>query len=138
MSGRDYGKNGRESDSYRGDEYEDGGEGGGITLDTVFDCLRHPRRRFVLYYLRECEVVTMDELAEQIAAQETDTPPEEVDADQRKPIETNLVHVHLPKLADTLIIEYDRRSNTIRHTELPQVLDEILCLIAQYEDDAGA
>lgn len=138
MTDRDCGKIGRESDGYRGDEYGDGREGGVITLDTVFDCLRHPRRRFVLYYLRECEVVTVDELAEQIAAQEADTPPEEVDADQRKSIETNLVHVHLPKLADTLMIEYDRRSNTIRYTEPPRVLDEILCLIAQYEDDAGA
>lgn len=113
------------------------GDGGIATLEVVFRCLTDPKRRFVLYYLQDNEIVTVNELAEQVAGWESEIPPEKVDAEHRERIATELVHTHLPKLADALFIEYDRRSNTIRYTDPPALLDEVLRLIAQLENESS-
>lgn len=109
------------------------GDGGRTTLDAIFGCLHHSRRRFILYYLQDNEKATVDELARQIAAREAAIPPAEVDADQQKRVATSLVHAHLPKLADEVFIEYDQRSNEIRYTEPPALLEEVFRLLARFE-----
>lgn len=112
------------------------GDGGIATLEVIFSCLTNPKRRFVLYYLQDREIVTVDELAEQVAGWETETPPAEVETEHRERIAEELVHTHLPRLADALFIEYDPRSNTIRYTDPPALLDEVLRLTAQLENDS--
>lgn len=129
-------KNGGETGERTESEYGTGKDSGITSLDEIFECLRHPKRRFVLYHLRECEVLTVDELARQVAAWEGEVPPEEVEPDTRKRAATNLIHIHLPKLSDTMFIEYDQRSKTLRYTEPPELLDEVLNLIGQFEDEA--
>jgi hypothetical protein len=111
-------------------------EGGdGITtLEEVFRCLRKRRRRFVLYYLQDEEVATVHELAQEIAAWENEIPREQVDDDQQERIAVSLSHTHLPQLADSLFVEYDRRSNTVRYTEPPALLDEVLQLLKRLEN----
>ena len=113
------------------------GDGGVISLEAVLGCLLAPRRRFVLYYLQERETATVDELARQVAAWERGIPPEEVDADHRRHVETALVHRHLPKLADALFVEYDERSDAVRYTEPPALLEETLRLLARLENGPG-
>lgn len=113
------------------------GDGGVTTLEAIFGCLLDPRRRFVLYYLQDHETTTVDELARQVAAWETGVPLEEVDADRHRRIVTELVHTHLPKLAEALFIEYDHRSGSVRYTEPPALLDEVLRLLAQLENKSS-
>ncbi len=117
-----------------GDDLEQ--DGGKTTVDAVFECLRHPRRRFILSYLREHEMATVEELARQVAAWEAGVPPDEVAEPHRERVTTALVHTHLPKLADEVFIEYDRRSNDVRFTDPPEMLRELLGIVSTFDDDA--
>jgi DNA-binding transcriptional ArsR family regulator len=125
-----------DDDSSSGSPRRKGGEiEGGITsVEEVFKSLLKPRRRFVLYSLRDEEVATVTELAQEIAAWENGIPPAHVDDDQQKRIATSLAHNHLPQMADSLFIEYDRRSNTARYSDPPVLLDEVLQLLDQLEN----
>lgn len=71
--------------------------------------LARRRRREVLYYLLEHELADLETIATRIARMEREGDPER--------IRTDLVHTHLPKLADRGLIEYDRRSGAIRLTD---------------------
>lgn len=108
---------------------------GGITsFEEVLDCLTSRRRRFLLYYLQENETGDVEELAIQIAAWEAEIPLDEVSTDHRERVMSQLVHAHLPKLADAQFIEYDRRSETVRYTEPMTLLDRVLRLLSQLEE----
>lgn len=76
-------------------------------LDVVFTLLSDRRRRIVLNGLRgaEEEWVPVDDLAERIAAWETElVDPATV---SERSIEIDLVHGHLPKLDEAGVIDYD-------------------------------
>lgn len=83
-----------------------------LSADTTFSLLADGQRRRVLAYLSEMQGETADvgDLAEHVA--------DEVD---RRRALTALYHVHLPKLADAGVVEYDRRSETVRYTGDPSV-----------------
>lgn len=102
-------------------------------MDQIFEALTDQTRRFVLYYLRDHEVVSVDDLAREVAAVEAGIPPDGVSEDERERAATRLVHNHLPRLEDARFIEYDPRNHTIRYTEPPAFLDIILRLLAQFE-----
>lgn len=108
-------------------------DGGRITPDVILTCLRSSRRRFILYYLQDHERATVDELARQVAAWEDGVPPAEVATDHQKRVKTALVHTHLPMLADEVVIEYDPRSNEVKYTDPPALLNEVLRLLAKFE-----
>lgn len=112
--------------------------GGSATLREVLEALADPRRRLVLYYLRDEGTATVDELARQIAAREADAPPEDVPEDRRKRLATELTHTHLPALADSLIVEYDRRSSTVSYSHPPGLLEEVLGLLARLDREHGS
>lgn len=103
------------------------------TLDEVLQALSHPRRRSILYYLQDCEVATVDELAEQIVAWETDSWPGKIAEDRRERVASDLIHNHLPKLADTQFVEYDPRSLTVAYTDPPLLLEQTLRLLAHLD-----
>lgn len=121
-------------DSHQLDAFEMKGDGGITSLGEIFDCLTSPKRRFILYYLQENEIADIDELATQIAMREAEAPPDEVSADHRERIVTQLIHTHLPKLVEAQCIEYDRRSSTVRYTSPPTPLDKVLRLLSQLEE----
>ena len=100
--------------------------GGKSALSAVCQCLSHRRRRVVLYYLRDRGTATVEELARHIVAYESDRPPDEIDESELTRVETELHHVHLPKLVDALIAEYDARSNTVRYSDPPGELKTFL------------
>jgi hypothetical protein len=108
-------------------------------LDATLACLAHQQRRHVLYHLREETVVSVEELATELAAHEAGRPPEEVTDQQRRTAQTSLVHNHLPKLVEANLVEYDGRTGTVRHSEPPALLAVILRLLAELEpeDDYG-
>lgn len=69
-------------------------------LTTVFRLLSRPRRRRVLYVLRERGgAVAVERLAEHLLARERD------DGPGRERVEVALRHVHLPKLAAAGAVE---------------------------------
>lgn len=114
-----------------------GTNGGITTLGQVLESLAHPTRRFILYYLQAHEMATVDELVHEVAAWEMELPPDEVPADHRERVATKLTHTHLPKLADSLFIEYDSRSRTVRYSDPPVLLDTVLGLLAHLEEEFG-
>ncbi|WP_436344988.1 DUF7344 domain-containing protein [Natronorubrum sp. FCH18a] len=82
-------------------------------IDTSFDVLRNPSRRALCRYVMrtEADTVTPGTLVDYIA----DRAPDTADRDlERRNLATELRHVHLPKLADTGLIEYDRRDEVVR------------------------
>lgn len=133
MSDGEYDDGDRDVD--KGNEGAVAANGGIPSLGEIFDCLTSSRRRITLYYLQENEIVDVDELVTQIAMKEAKIPSDEVSADRRDRIETQLVHTHLPKLADVQCIEYDRRSATVRYTQPPSLLDKALRLLSQLEEE---
>ena len=100
-----------------------------LTRQDVFEVLSNRRRRCVLHFLRDLragETTSLAELASQVAAWEHDIDVSAVDYERRKSVQTSLYQLHLPKLADKGIVEYDRGSNTIRRTATTERLDLFL------------
>jgi DNA-binding transcriptional ArsR family regulator len=85
-----------------------------LSRDDLFSMLRNERRREVIHYLSDHEgPVDLRDLSEHIAALENGCEPTEVTYKQRKRVQTALYQMHLPKLADQDIVEYDRRAGRV-------------------------
>ncbi len=86
-----------------------------LPLDIVFEIIRNERRRLVLQYLDETEeeTVALGDLAEHIAAIENDTTKQALSAQQRKRVYVGLYQCHLPKMADSGIVAFDKNRGTI-------------------------
>lgn len=88
---------------------------GGATLegDTVLRTLSQPKRRSILKQVCDhAGPIAAEDLATAIAATENGT-----SVDERTRVLRSLRHVHLPKLADARLIEYDRTSEIVTATE---------------------
>lgn len=83
-------------------------------IDELLHILSNHRRRDVLYYLSEHELASIETLATEITALEFDCSSSDVTPDDREPILIDLYHNHLPKLTNSGLIEYDRRSGAIK------------------------
>ncbi|MXV61122.1 hypothetical protein GS429_03420 [Natronorubrum sp. JWXQ-INN-674] len=86
-------------------------------LDTVFDILSDRQRRVLLQHLETDEPTTIDELVDEMSAHIEADPPQ---------ISIALHQKHLPKMAETELLDYDPRSETVRyygHRFLDEVLD---------------
>ncbi|MEM4781946.1 MAG: hypothetical protein QXG03_10360 [Halalkalicoccus sp.] len=93
-----------------------------VPADTAFDVLRAPRRRYVLYSLREATgPTTISALASKVAYHELNT---ETDR-----IETSLHHSHLPKLENAGLISIDG-SNVTKRPSMAS-LDPYLDLVSE-------
>jgi len=85
-----------------------------LSRDRVFDILSSPRRRYVLYYLREHGgPVELTDLAEKLAAWENDTTVAELSPQARKRVYVSLYQTHVPKLQEAGLIEYDSDSGEL-------------------------
>lgn len=93
-----------------------------IGFDQLFEILKNQRRRRVLRYLIENdEGVTLDELAEAIAARETDKDVRQITSQERKRVYVGLYQCHLPKMDDYGAISYNKPRGQIEmgdHTHL--------------------
>lgn len=82
------------------------------SLDTIFETLVTERRRNALYVLyRSAGPVSVPALAEEVAALEG--------ADTER-VATSLYHVHLPKLAELGVAEFDPDADEVRLADLPE------------------
>lgn len=98
-----------------------------LTPDDVFEILSNHRRRMVLYYLRKHgETADVKDLAEGIAAMENEVAVEELTNQQRKRVYVSLYQTHLPKMAESGVIEYDKEAGTVGLTEQTTAIDRYL------------
>lgn len=85
-----------------------------ISHDECFELLSNHRRRFTLHYLQRADNGTeLGELAEQVAAWENDVPQDQISYDQRKRVYTSLQQVHLPRMDNMGVVEFDDRAGTV-------------------------
>ncbi|NKE35540.1 hypothetical protein GWG54_06860 [Natronococcus sp. JC468] len=96
------------------------------SIDEYLSLLSDRRRRDVLYCLSEAEVTSVESLAATIVAREASVPPERLSSDDRERVQVDLYHVHLPKLSDRGLIEYDARSGTVRRSSPADALETLL------------
>lgn len=103
---------------------------GNTVVDDTLNVLKNPERRRILQYFEaeSVESVTIEELASHLASAKPDRPAAE-SRDQRT-LEIRLHHVHLPKLADYGVLEFDARSDVIRYRSDPHVAELLACLPA--------
>lgn len=103
------------------------------TLDRTISLLSSRFRRWTLQLLTREDVVDIDDLVRCIA--ERESPSDELDESTRERVALALYHVHLPKLADAGVIDYDSRSGAVRLTETATALRPVLD--AAYREDRG-
>jgi len=85
-----------------------------IRRDELFDLLSNHRRRYVLHDLQHRDDrVELGDLSERVAAWENGTDFHEVSADQRKRVYTSLQQVHLPRMAEAEVVEFDDRAGVV-------------------------
>lgn len=97
-----------------------------FTRDSLFECLAERRRRVVLSYLLDSDSggrsATVEDLVDAVVEAESHSPSPDPDS-----VAITLDHVHLPLLADTGLIEYDRDrgvvTTTTRTTDVDPYLD---------------
>jgi len=82
--------------------------------NALFDALAHRYRRFALAALSSRdEPMALADLAVDVAKRETGDTGEWVSKERAREIEISLYHVHVPKLEDVGLVEYDRDRNTV-------------------------
>lgn len=87
-----------------------------VNTDDLFELLSNRRRRYVLSYLQSMDDTVMElaELGEWLLTQEADRENNQHDA-----VAIALHHIHLPKMAECEIIDYNASKNTIRYDRRP-------------------
>jgi hypothetical protein len=98
-----------------------------LSQDLVYDILSSPRRRYVLYYLRQVdEPIELTALAEQVAAWENETEPDSLTDQERKRVYVSLYQTHVPKLDDAGIVSYNTDDGTVELARKATTIDEYL------------
>ena len=89
-----------------------------LPLDQLFDLLKNSRRRLVLTYLSEHEQpVSTSDLAEFVAAHETDKTVEQITSNERKRAYVGLYQCHLPKMDGMDVVEFNKPRGIVRLKE---------------------
>ena len=89
-----------------------------LTKDDVLDLLSNSRRRYVIYYLEQWDgSATLNELAYNIASQETGVPVDDLSEDDKRRVYISLYQTHLPKLDLYDLVDYDKDDRTVVLTE---------------------
>lgn len=112
------------------DEQRDGGRSSGTNIsevengnsldkEEIFEVLSNERRRNVLGYLQHQEKgkVELKELVTEVTALENSVSTEQITSDDRKSVYVGLKQIHLPKMEECNIIDYDANQGTVELTE---------------------
>lgn len=85
-----------------------------LSLDATLELLANRDRRAILSYLMDAPdgTATVNELVEHLLDRKTERTGERPGPDH---VATTLHHVHVPKLADAGVVDYDARSREIRY-----------------------
>lgn len=86
--------------------------------DALFDVLSDSRRRFVIVYLHEkSRQLPLRDVAWELASRVRGDESSDVPAADVKAVHLSLYHVHVPKMAETGLVEFDRERNAVRLAE---------------------
>jgi len=96
------------------------------SLDSVFRALSDHRRRCVCHYLAQAEdSLSVDELAELLAASMTEKTRAVLTSAEIEKTRTELHRIHLPKLTEAGIVEHDDEQGVVRLAESPGIADTL-------------
>lgn len=85
-----------------------------LTLDGLLEVTKNVRRRQILQYLAATDAaVDIGELAEHLAAAEYECPDNGPTSTQRKRMYVVLYQVHLPKMDDMGVVEFDKNRGSV-------------------------
>ena len=89
------------------------------STDLLFELLAD-RRRHILHCLTDQPdgVAGFTDLVDAVVGHEPET-----DAEDRETVRTSLYYVHLPKLTEAGVIDYDTRSEAVRYSQQPLLED---------------
>jgi hypothetical protein len=108
-----------------------------LELDQVFGILKNQRRRYVLQYLNEVDdTVSMNDLAEEIAAWENGKDVSQLSSSERKRVYVGLYQCHLPKMDSMGVVSFNKPRGLIERGPNAEVFDEYLQTGAVDEDTA--
>jgi|GEM_PF-6292939 len=94
---------------------EDADGGSAVDVDSDPEVVLADRyRRYVVEYLDSTDgAVSVVTLARHVAARSTDKPPDVISLDEHKQMYSALQRSHLPKLARSGLVEYDRADDAV-------------------------
>lgn len=103
-----------------------------VNTDALFDLLSDTRRRYVLSYLHgtDGDVAELSELVDWVMRQEADGG----DDDRYESVAVALHHTHLPRLAESGVLDYDVQSQTV-HYRGQSAVERMEALVEGIEDD---
>lgn len=105
-----------------------------LTRETIYDVLSNQRRRYTLHYLAQNDgEVTLRDLSVQVSAWEGDIPPTAVTWQQRKNVYTALQQVHLPRMDEMGIVDFDTDRGEIALDEEASELQLYLDFVPENE-----
>ncbi len=94
-------------------------------LDAYFTVLSNQRRRHVVDCLQEHRnPMALSDLADEVAVREHDSPVTEIPAEEVSEIQISLYHVHVPKMEDAGLVDYDQDDDLVTLVEDGQELIE--------------
>lgn len=102
------------------------------SLDEIHRLLSEERRRCLVSHLasRADASAATDELVDAVVERESPRPGP---ANHRTRVEIDLTHVHLPRLADAGVVEYDPVAGTVQYTP-SKTLEALLAVSALSEE----
>lgn len=93
------------------------------SINPVLENARHERRRRILGVLQDGDVVDEETVARHLVAAERGTAPSDVPDDAVRSVRVELVHAHLPALAEADLVAWDDDDGTVAAGTHP-ILDE--------------
>ncbi|AFZ73074.1 DUF7344 domain-containing protein [Natronobacterium gregoryi] len=110
-----------------------------LPIVDIGEFLRHDRRRVLVDVLAAADgQLSADELAETITTTELETPPAELDQDDHvRDVYVSLVHVHLPKLAEMGVVEFDSDDEVVEQGPAFDHTQRVLEVVRGETDGTG-
>lgn len=109
--------------------------GDGGTIERICDLVSHPTRRVLLRVLRDIETpTTIETVAGEIIDADGNRPDGVEQTEKADRVVVELYHIHLPKMADTGMINYDPETGTIRTNDTIDVAYNVLDTVSGRDD----
>ncbi|ADQ69362.1 hypothetical protein C499_12360 [Halogeometricum borinquense DSM 11551] len=110
-----------------------------LTKDTIFELLKNQRRRDAIRYLKENDgEAKLGDMAEYIAAKENDIEIAQLSSSQRKRVYIGLYQCHLPKMANSGVIDFEKNRGDITLKQMAEQLEPYLGDSTPAQNDAGS
>lgn len=103
-----------------------------VSPEDVYNILADQRRRYTIHYLKQKddEQVSVQELAEQVAAWENNKSTKELDAQERKRVYISLYQSHLSTLDEEGFINYEKETGRVTLTDSIEKSDIYLEMVS--------